>query len=60
MSISQSGQSPDIVAAQAAAKAGGALTLALVNDVASPLAQNAEVLLALAAGEEIRSRRPSR
>jgi glucosamine--fructose-6-phosphate aminotransferase (isomerizing) len=52
VSISQSGQSPDIVAGQAAAKAGGALTLALVNDVASPLALNAEALLPLCAGEE--------
>ena len=31
---------------------GGALTLALVNDAASPLAQQAEALLPLAAGEE--------
>jgi glucosamine--fructose-6-phosphate aminotransferase (isomerizing) len=53
VSISQSGRSPDIVAGQAAAKAGGALTLALVNDVASPLAQNAEALLPLGAGTEV-------
>ena len=32
VSISQSGRSPDIVAVQAAARAGGALTLAFVND----------------------------
>ncbi len=42
ISISQSGRSPDIVAAQAAARAGGAQTLALVNDVDSPLARAAE------------------
>ena len=53
VSISQSGRSPDIVAGQAAANAGGALTLALVNDVASPLAQNAEMLLPLSAGTEV-------
>jgi len=52
VSISQSGRSPDIVAGQAAAKAGGALTVALVNDAASPLAMQAEALLPLAAGEE--------
>jgi glucosamine--fructose-6-phosphate aminotransferase (isomerizing) len=52
VSISQSGRSPDIVAGQAAARAGGALTLALVNDAASPLASQAEALLPLAAGEE--------
>src|ERR1700759_1074244 len=32
VSISQSGRSPDILAAQAAARAGGAETLAFVND----------------------------
>ena len=52
VSISQSGRSPDILAGQAAAKAGGALTVALVNDASSPLAMQAEALLPLAAGEE--------
>ena len=52
VSISQSGRSPDILAAQAAARAGGALTLALVNDAASPLAVEAEALVRLSAGEE--------
>jgi glutamine---fructose-6-phosphate transaminase (isomerizing) len=52
LAISQSGRSPDIVAMQAAAKRAGALTLALVNDVSSPLATSADCLLALHAGPE--------
>ena len=36
VTISQSGRSPDIVAMQQAAKAAGATTIALVNDVQSP------------------------
>src|ERR1700754_4856050 len=36
VAISQSGRSPDIVEMQRAARDGGALALALVNDVASP------------------------
>lgn len=52
VAISQSGRSPDIVEMQRAARSGGALALALVNDVASPLAQEAEILLPLCAGPE--------
>ena len=52
ITISQSGRSPDIVAMQGAAKAAGALAIALVNDADSPLAQEADALLALHAGEE--------
>ena len=52
VSISQSGRSPDIVAMQGAARRAGALTLALVNEVDSPLAREAEVLLPLCAGPE--------
>ncbi|QQN66563.1 SIS domain-containing protein [Bradyrhizobium diazoefficiens] len=52
VAISQSGRSPDIVEMQRHARRGGALALALVNDVASPLAQEAEVLLPLCAGME--------
>jgi glucosamine--fructose-6-phosphate aminotransferase (isomerizing) len=52
VSISQSGRSPDIVAAQAAARAGGAETVAFVNQEESPLAQEAQTLIALSAGEE--------
>src|SRR5579863_1555665 len=52
LAISQSGRSPDIVAMQDAAKRAGALTLAFVNDVSSPLATNADCLLPLHAGPE--------
>ena len=52
LSISQSGRSPDIVAMQRAAREAGALTIALVNDDASPLAAGAETALPLHAGAE--------
>ncbi len=52
ISISQSGRSPDILAGQAAARAGGADTVAFVNDTASPLARDAQCLIALSAGRE--------
>lgn len=50
--ISQSGQSPDIVAVLDAARRGGAVTLAITNDPASPLALAAECVIPLLAGEE--------
>ena len=52
LTISQSGRSPDVVALQAAARRAGAWTLALVNDVDSPVARGAESLLPLHAGPE--------
>lgn len=52
LTISQSGQSPDIVALQRAAKTAGAVTVALVNVEDSPAAQNADICLALHAGAE--------
>lgn len=52
VAISQSGKSPDIVAALAAARAGGALTVALVNTPGSPLGDAAEHVVPLAAGPE--------
>lgn len=52
LTISQSGQSPDIVALQAAAKASGALTVALVNAENSPVAMAADIALPLCAGAE--------
>jgi glutamine---fructose-6-phosphate transaminase (isomerizing) len=52
VAISQSGQSPDIVAMQRAAKAQRAMTIAFVNDEASPLAHEADALLPLRAGAE--------
>lgn len=52
LSISQSGRSPDIVAAQKAFAGSGGVRLALVNDVASPLAREADLVLGQAAGQE--------
>ena len=52
LTISQSGQSPDIVALQRAAKQAGAVTVALVNVEDSPAANNADICLALHAGAE--------
>ena len=53
LAISQSGKSPDLLAAVEAAKAGGAFTVALVNDESSPLAQMADAVLPLHAGPEL-------
>jgi len=53
LAISQSGRSPDLLSAVAAAKAAGAFTVALVNDTASPLAAAADEVLPLHAGPEI-------
>jgi len=52
IAISQSGQSPDIVAMQRAARDQGAVTIALVNDEGSPLARDADALIPLCAGAE--------
>ena len=52
ISFSQSGQSPDLVAAMAGLRARGALTAAFVNDVKSPLALGVEHCIDLAAGPE--------
>lgn len=52
LSISQSGQSPDIVALQAAAKRAGALTIAVVNQSGSPLAEEADIVVPMHAGPE--------
>jgi glucosamine--fructose-6-phosphate aminotransferase (isomerizing) len=53
LAISQSGKSPDILAAVEAARQAGALVVALVNDEASPLAALADHVLPLHAGPEI-------
>jgi glucosamine--fructose-6-phosphate aminotransferase (isomerizing) len=50
--ISQSGQSPDIVAVVAEGRQQGALTLAITNDLHSPLAAEVEHCLELHAGPE--------
>jgi len=52
IAISQSGQSPDIISVIDEGRRQGALTLALTNDTASPLALAAEHTLNLHAGQE--------
>ncbi len=52
IAFSQSGQSPDLVGALRTLRAGGARSLALVNDSGSPLAQAGQWLLPLHAGPE--------
>ena len=52
LAISQSGRSPDLLAAAEAAQRAGGTVVALVNDEASPLASLAEHCLPLAAGPE--------
>ena len=52
LAISQSGRSPDLLHLAEAARAGGALTLVLVNDTGSPLAEICEIALPLHAGPE--------
>lgn len=53
IAVSQSGASPDIVALARAAQSGGALTLALVNTVPSPLAEAVSLPIDILAGREI-------
>lgn len=52
LAISQSGRSPDLVQLALAAREGGAVTVALVNEAASPLAGACETVLPLHAGPE--------
>jgi glucosamine--fructose-6-phosphate aminotransferase (isomerizing) len=52
LAISQSGRSPDLLALAEMARADGALTIAIVNDATSPLAEMCEVVLPLHAGPE--------
>jgi len=52
LAISQSGRSPDLLAAVEAARKAGARIVALVNDPASPMAGLAHVALPLHAGPE--------
>lgn len=53
LAVSQSGESPDLNLALEHAKAGGALTLALLNQGSSALAQVADVALEIGAGREV-------
>jgi glutamine---fructose-6-phosphate transaminase (isomerizing) len=52
LAISQSGQSPDVWRVIEAARAGGALTVAITNEPTSPLAEAAEHVLDCHAGAE--------
>ena len=52
VAVSQSGRSPDVCLPIEQLRAGGATTVALVNDASSPLAQAAEWTLPLHAGAE--------
>ena len=53
IAISQSGQSPDVVAVVDAARRSGALTVAITNEPESPLAAAAERSLRIHAGREL-------
>ncbi|UAL11148.1 SIS domain-containing protein [Caulobacter segnis] len=53
LAISQSGKSPDLLAAVKAAKAAGGYAVALVNVEDSPLAQRADAVIPLHAGPEL-------
>lgn len=50
--ISQSGRSPDLIAATQSARAAGARTVAIVNEVPSPVAEAAEFVVPIEAGPE--------
>jgi len=52
LAISQSGKSPDIVAMAKAARAGGALTIAITNTRGSPLAEASDHAIDMLAGVE--------
>jgi glucosamine--fructose-6-phosphate aminotransferase (isomerizing) len=52
LALSQSGRTPDVLDYVERARGRGAFTVAITNDVASPLAQAAEAVLPLAAGDE--------
>jgi glutamine---fructose-6-phosphate transaminase (isomerizing) len=53
LTISQSGRSDDLTEFALMAKAGGALTAAIVNDTDSPLATACDIVLPTAAGPEL-------
>ena len=53
LAISQSGRSDDLIETAAMARRAGALTVAIVNDPASPLAHESEIVLPLDAGPEL-------
>jgi glucosamine--fructose-6-phosphate aminotransferase (isomerizing) len=52
IAVSQSGRTPEIAAVLERAKASGGRTIAITNDASSPLAEIADALISLDAGEE--------
>ena len=52
ITISQSGRSPDLLAAAEDARAQGSIVIAIVNDAESPLAQLAQIVIPVHAGPE--------
>jgi glucosamine--fructose-6-phosphate aminotransferase (isomerizing) len=52
LAISQSGRSDDLIAFATDARAAGALTVAVTNDVAAPLGQTCDIVLPIGAGPE--------
>jgi glucosamine--fructose-6-phosphate aminotransferase (isomerizing) len=52
IAVSQSGRSPDVLELTEAARRGGALVVAFVNDESSPLAHACDLVVPLCAGEE--------
>ena len=52
LTVSQSGQSPDLISVARAARAGGALTIAVTNDASAPLAAAADCVIDCRAGPE--------
>jgi glutamine---fructose-6-phosphate transaminase (isomerizing) len=53
LTVSQSGASDDLVESAAMARAAGALTAAIVNDITSLLARSSDIVLPMAAGPEL-------
>jgi glutamine---fructose-6-phosphate transaminase (isomerizing) len=53
LTVSQSGKSDDLLESAAMAKAAGALTATIVNDIDSPLAIASDIVLPMAAGPEL-------
>src|SRR3954453_13521661 len=53
LAISQAGRSGEIFETAAMARSSGAMTVAIVNDTASPLAQTCDVVLPMEAGPEL-------
>jgi glutamine---fructose-6-phosphate transaminase (isomerizing) len=51
--VSQSGQSPDLVTALSAARRDGAITIAIVNETRCPVADAADMVVAVNAGPEL-------